>query len=82
MLNHSIINLLRLLSDFRNGQGEPIPALFLSGALFTACFSQPVELGSAAGLWRPPIGTNPAALLDPVDRWVERALLNLKQLVR
>jgi hypothetical protein len=47
---------------FRNGQGEPIPAFFLGSELFTPCFSQRVELGPAAGLWRPPLGTDPAAL--------------------
>ena len=41
-----------------------------------------VDLGPAAGLGHTPLGTDPAALLDPVDCRVERALLDLKQFVR
>src|SRR6266545_1902069 len=62
------VNWRRSISDFRNGQGEPIPALLLGFELFTSCFRQRVELGPAAGLGHPPPGTDPAALLDPVNR--------------
>src|SRR5262245_8705120 len=58
-------------SDLRNSRGEPVPALFFCGQLFNPCFSQCVELGSAAGIGHPPLGPDPAALLDPVDRGVE-----------
>jgi hypothetical protein len=34
MLNNSIISLLDCFADFRNGQREPIPALFFGSELF------------------------------------------------
>ena len=40
--------------------------------------SQRVELGFAAGLISPPIGLEPALLFEPVERRIERALLNLQ----
>src|SRR5262249_977239 len=80
--NLSALNHPAKRSDFRNGQGEPIPALFIGCELFTSCPSQRVELGPAADLGHSPFGTDPPALLDPVDRRVERALLDLKQLIR
>jgi hypothetical protein len=53
-------------------------------SILATAFTGPakVELGPAAGLGHPPLGTDPAPLLDPVDRRVERALLDLKQFVR
>ena len=50
--------------------------LFLPGG------RQPVVLEFAITVWGWfPLGTNPASLLEPVERWIQRTVLHLEKIV-
>src|SRR5262245_25256870 len=80
--NNAKLRLSDCFSDLRNRQSKPIPALFFSGKLFSPYSGKRVELGPASRLGHPPLGTDPAALLNPIDCRVKRSLLDLEQFIR
>jgi len=61
-----------------DGLRQPLPVEPFGGQLRPALPRQAVELGVATGLRRPPLGPKPAAVLEPVQRGVQRALLHLE----
>src|ERR1041385_7279045 len=64
------------------GGRQTRPAFLFPLELFPAIASQSIKLGAAAELAVLPLGHNPALLLEPVQRRIERALLDRKHLVR
>src|SRR5215211_4049739 len=79
-LSHFIARSLRSLAHLRDGQGEPVPARLLDLELLPPGPGQRVELGPAARLVHPPLGGDPALLLDPGECRVECALLDREHL--
>ena len=66
------------LYDQIDGRREPVP---LSQFLLQLCAPgsrQRIELSLAAALRLAPMGLDPALLLQPVQRWIKGALLNLQ----
>ena len=64
--------------DEANRAGEPIPALELTCELLSAGSRQRVDLRFTAGVGGGPRGLQPALLLQPVQRRVQRALRDLQ----
>ena len=54
------------------------PSIAFPQELLLALRGQPVELGALVGLGLPPVGLDPAPLLEAVQRGVERAGLDLE----
>src|SRR4030095_3013197 len=75
-------NLSARSSRLGDGARQPIPTVLFYTQLFLTCFRELVELSSPACLIFSPLATNPLFLLNTVERWIERALLNRQHLVR
>ena len=61
---------------------QALPLRDLDVELFAAGFRQRVEARAAVVLGRSPVGHDPALVLEPVQRRIERALPHLEQIVR
>ena len=70
------------LEDPRDGVGHPRPVLAFLGELAAAVAREPVVLGLAVVLRRVPFRVDPALLLQPVKRRVERALIDAQHVAR
>src|SRR6185369_17169636 len=69
--------LATFIEDQPDGTREPRPAVLFDGQLPPACARERVDLGVAPGLRRLPFGPQPAFLLEAVQGWIERALVDL-----
>src|SRR5436305_1524252 len=56
-------------------QADGLPARLFRTQLLFACGSQFIDAGAASGVFLDPLGANPARLLHPIQRGVERAFL-------
>src|SRR4051812_24544660 len=65
-----------------NRRRQPVPVGALAFELPPAATRQVVELGVAPGLARLPLGLQPPARLEAMERRVQRALLNLQHVLR
>src|SRR4051812_42792476 len=63
-------------------RGQPVPVRALALQLAPARAGQVVELGVASRLARLPLGLEPAAGFEPVQRGIERPLLDLQDVLR
>jgi len=62
--------------DEGDGGREAVPLIEFDGELFLTGFGEGVELGDAAGFGGFGFGVDPTLLLETVEGWVERALLD------
>src|SRR5579862_6251425 len=65
-----------------NGAGEAGPALGFCLELPPSGAGQSIEAGAALVFGDGPLGRDPAALLHPVQRWIERSLFHLQNFGR
>ena len=70
--------LIRSLENLRHRAGQPIPIRFLAGQLLAALRRQLIELRLSPVARLAPLRFEPAALLQAVQRGIERALLDLQ----
>src|SRR5262249_45060863 len=66
----------RRLPNLDDGQGQPVPAVLLDRELAPPGARQRVKLRPPAGVGLAPLALDPAALLDAIERGVERPLLD------
>jgi len=66
-----------LLQDLRNGRGEPLPFAQFLFQLVASGAGKRIEPGPAIIVRSAPLGADPAALLQAMQRRVERPLANL-----
>src|SRR5215471_14604705 len=74
LASRTVLGLLRRLDEETNGRRQPLPGLQLALELLPALTRQRVELRVAPEIGRFPLGANPALLLQPVERRVQRPL--------
>ena len=66
-----------LVEDQTDGARQPLPTVLFHGELFAAGAGQRVELRLAAGFRLFPFGLQPPLLFQPVERRIERSLVDL-----
>jgi len=64
-----------------DGLRESIPVRLFGGELFASDGGEFVELGLAAVVGGSPFGVEPAAFFEAMEGWIERALLDLEDLL-
>src|ERR1700694_4343591 len=70
------------MEDLGHGPRQPVPVVRLGLQPAPSRRGQPVEARPPVVLGEPPVGANPALLLEPVERRVERALVELQHVAR
>src|SRR6476661_4071260 len=70
----------RGLQDPAHGLGVLAPDLGLAVELFLPGLGEPVELGAAVVLRDAPFGLDGPLVLEPVERRIERSLVDLEQI--
>ena len=80
MATHSSLG-RRRIHDAADGVHQLRPAVLLARQLRLAGRGQPVVLGALVGLADAPLGLQPAALLEPMQRRIERPGFDLEQIV-
>src|SRR3977135_1548907 len=81
MRNQSISGSFRTTEKARHERGHAPPTLGLCKQLFAPGTRERVELGLAVIFRSPPFRRNPAALLEPQQSGIERALIQLEQIL-
>src|SRR5262245_34121665 len=66
----------------RDASRELAPCGCFGGELRASLPRQPIELGATAQLRLTPLGFEPSPSLHPIERWVQRPLLDDDRLVR
>src|ERR1700733_14234685 len=77
--------ILLLVGGFEHqsyGFGEAAPGCLFFGELLLSLSGEAVELGLAAVVGFAPLGEQPAAFFQTMERGIERALLHLKNVAR
>ena len=69
---------LRGTQDIGDRRGQAVPRRALLRELLATDSGERVEPGFSPGLGCRPFSAHPAALLQPVQRWIQGALLYLK----
>src|SRR5690242_8876981 len=67
--------------DARDGAHHLVPRRLLFGELPLSGRREPVILGAPVGLRLPPFGGEPSLLFQPVQRGIERAVLDLQRII-
>src|SRR6185436_5862638 len=67
-----------LLDDQADGLGEPLPLVELTGELAAPSGGDRVIAGAAVVLGRPPGAVDVTAVLEPLERRVERSLIDVE----
>src|SRR5262245_16711048 len=79
----SLIRVLSgLLQQQAHGRRQALPTVEFALQLLPALARQPVELRAASMRCLFPFRRDPALLLEPMQRWIERALLHRQHVVR
>ena len=76
------MGLIRGFQYQRDGIRQPLPVRSFAFQLLAARARELVELCLSTGVGAAPLSLQPAAFFEPVQRWIERSLLNVQRVAR